>query len=160
MIRKLFIAGVIGVAVAVAAAFFYVENDREKAAGTFISPSDQQLVARGKVVYANHCAACHGANLEGQPNWRDRLPNGRLPAPPHDDTGHTWHHPDAVLIDIIKHGLVPGKTAPSGYESDMPAYGQLLPDADIVAVLAYIKSSWTSEALELQKQVTLQREQR
>ena len=31
--------------------------------------SDPQLVARGAVVYQQSCAACHGANLEGQPNW-------------------------------------------------------------------------------------------
>src|SRR6516165_7158925 len=49
-------------------------------------PNSRSLVARGKVVYAQQCAPCHGANLEGQPNWRERLPNGRLPGPPHDAT--------------------------------------------------------------------------
>jgi hypothetical protein len=52
-------------------------------------PTDPTLVTRGKVVYAEQCASCHGTNLEGQPNWRHRLPNGRMPAPPHDATGHT-----------------------------------------------------------------------
>ena len=121
-----------------------------------ISPTDPALVARGRVVYANNCASCHGAKLEGQPDWRQRLPNGRLPAPPHDVTGHTWHHPDQVLVDIVKYGLVPGKTAPEGYESDMPAYGATLKDAEISAVLAYIKSSWPSDALEAQRNITLQ----
>ncbi|WP_410054131.1 c-type cytochrome [Cupriavidus sp. BIC8F] len=50
---------------------------------------DRVLVRRGKPVYASHCAACHGANLEGQPDWRNRRPNGRLAAPPHDPSGHT-----------------------------------------------------------------------
>jgi S-disulfanyl-L-cysteine oxidoreductase SoxD len=122
----------------------------------FISPSNAAVVARGKGIYEQNCASCHGANLAGQPDWRQRLPNGRLPAPPHDVTGHTWHHPDPVLIDIVKHGLVPGKTAPEGYESDMPAYGGSLKDEDIVAVLAYIKSSWPAEALEAQRNITLQ----
>jgi S-disulfanyl-L-cysteine oxidoreductase SoxD len=81
-----------------------------------------------------------------------------LPAPPHDETGHTWHHPDAVLIDIVKHGLVPGKTAPEAYESDMPAYEQVLTDAEILAVLAYIKSRWPAGALNAQREVTLQSE--
>src|SRR4051812_48817691 len=60
-------------------------------------PHDSGLVDRGKIVYAQHCASCHGANLEGQPDWQHRMPNGRWPAPPHDATGHTWHHPDKVL---------------------------------------------------------------
>src|SRR3546814_13281738 len=57
-------------------------------------------------------------------------------------TGHTWHHPDAMLVDIVKNGLVPGKTAPAGYVSDMPAYRDILSDQEIIAVLTYIKSSW------------------
>jgi len=124
----------------------------------YIDPADQAIVLRGKPVYANYCASCHGADLQGQPNWRERLPTGRLPAPPHDVTGHTWHHPDALLVDIVKHGLVPGRTAPPGYQSDMPAYGALLSDEDIIAVLAYIKSSWPPKAIELQKTLTLEQQ--
>ncbi|RTZ48309.1 cytochrome c [Candidimonas sp. SYP-B2681] len=111
---------------------------------------------QGEQIYANHCASCHGAQMQGQPNWRERMSNGRLPAPPHDKTGHTWHHPDAVLIDLVKNGLVPGRTAPSGYESDMPAYGNILSDDEIIAVLAYIKSSWPPKVLDAQKEVTRQ----
>ena len=89
------------------------------------------------------CASCHGTKLEGQPDWRRRLPNGRMPAPPHDETGHTWHHADALLFAITKQGLVPPH-APAGYESDMPAFGKTLSDEEIWAALAYIKSLWTS----------------
>lgn len=116
-------------------------------------PSPEQL-ARGKALYDQHCAACHGANLEGQPNWRDRMPNGRLPAPPHDPTGHTWHHPDGMLFDMVKNGLVPGRTAPPGYESDMPAYGNLLSDDEIRAVIAFIKSTWPEPVRKAQEEVT------
>lgn len=96
-------------------------------------------VERGKVVYAEQCSRCHGANLEGQPNWMERLPNGRLPAPPHDASGHTWHHSDAQLFKITKEGLA--AIAP-GYQSDMPAFGALLSDDEIRAVLEFIKSTW------------------
>ena len=41
--------------------------------------------------YQEYCASCHGVNLEGQANWRSRNQDGTLPAPPHDETGHTWH---------------------------------------------------------------------
>jgi mono/diheme cytochrome c family protein len=108
------------------------------------NPRDKVRVASGAKVYAQHCAACHGARLEGQPDWRRRLPNGRLPAPPHDESGHTWHHRDEVLFGITKHGLVPGKYAPPDYESDMPAFDGKLSDDEIWAVLAYVKSHWTS----------------
>jgi hypothetical protein len=60
-----------------------------------------------KKIYDLQCAKCHGANLEGQPNWQKRLANGRLPAPPHDATGHAWHHADKVLAGITKNGLKP-----------------------------------------------------
>jgi mono/diheme cytochrome c family protein len=102
-------------------------------------PADAALVARGAAVYAQHCAICHGARLEGQPNWRERLPNGRLPAPPHDASGHTWHHPDAQLFTLTKEG--PAALLP-GYESDMPGFRGVLTDGEIWAVLAYIKSTW------------------
>ncbi|MDQ9171383.1 cytochrome c [Oxalobacteraceae bacterium R-40] len=157
MNKTLMIGAVGGIAVA-GAALFYSGADKPGQGKAFIDPSDRNLVSKGKAVYETHCASCHGANLQGQPEWRKRLPNGRLPAPPHDETGHTWHHPDAVLVDIVKYGLVPGKTAPEGYQSDMPAYDNVLPDSDIVAVLAYIKSRWPADALKAQKEVTLQAE--
>jgi mono/diheme cytochrome c family protein len=106
-------------------------------------PRDTGTVALGKKLYAQHCSACHGTELEGQPNWRSRLPNGRLPAPPHDESGHTWHHADQLLFDITKHGLV-WPYAPKDYQSDMPAFGGTLSDDGIWAVLAYIKSHWRS----------------
>lgn len=106
-------------------------------------PRDTAKVALGAKVYAQHCAACHGAKLEGQPNWRKRLPNDRLPAPPHDENGHTWHHPDHVLFAITKNGLVP-PYAPKDYGSDMPAFAGKLSDEQMWAVLAYLKTHWTS----------------
>jgi mono/diheme cytochrome c family protein len=116
-------------------------------------PRDAALVARGAAVYARECAACHGAKLEGQPDWRKRRTDGRLPAPPHDESGHTWHHPDAVLFAIIKQGLVP-PYAPKDYTSDMPAYVGRLADDEIWAVLAFIKSYWTSrEVLEARAEI-------
>jgi mono/diheme cytochrome c family protein len=105
--------------------------------------ADPVQVARGEKLYAQHCASCHSARLEGQAEWRTRLPNGRMPAPPHDESGHTWHHSDEVLFGITKRGLVP-PYAPPGYESDMPAFGGVLSDDEIRAVLAFMKSHWTS----------------
>lgn len=120
---------------------------------TAADPDNTRQVALGKSVYERTCAACHGARLEGQPNWQDKLPTGRMPAPPHDASGHTWHHPDNILFGITKHGLIPGKYAPPGYASDMPAFGDQLTDDDIWAVLAYIKSAWPKEIRAAQAEV-------
>jgi mono/diheme cytochrome c family protein len=113
-------------------------------------PEDRALVARGKAVYSENCASCHGDHLEGQPNWRHRLPNGRMPAPPHDPTGHTWHHSDKQLFDITKLGL--GALMPD-YQSDMPGFKDKLGDADIWAVLSYIESTWPRETRERQQRM-------
>jgi len=101
-------------------------------------PDNAEQVALGQQVYASFCAGCHGGNLEGQPNWRQRLPLGNFPAPPHDESGHTWHHADQWLFELVKYG---GKYhAPPRYRSAMPAYQELLSDAEIWAVLGFIKS--------------------
>jgi len=116
-------------------------------------PTDERQVALGRRLYSENCAACHGAKLEGQPNWRIRKPDGRLPAPPHDENGHTWHHPDAHLFRITRDGLLP-PLAPDGYKSDMLPFGNILSDAEIWAVLAFIKSTWPAKIRARQKSIT------
>lgn len=118
-------------------------------------PANAVQVAEGKEVYATQCARCHGAKLEGQPNWRTRSAEGKLPAPPHDDTGHTWHHADKLLFGIVKHGMVP-PYGPEGYQSDMPAFGQHLSDEEIWSVLAFIKSTWPDQARQAQANIDKQ----
>lgn len=115
--------------------------------------SDSQSIARGQQVYAANCAACHGANLEGQPNWRSRKANGRLPAPPHNESGHTWHHDDQSLFALTKFGL--SALIGSPIESDMPVYADILSDEDIRAALSYIKSRWPKEIQARQEDINL-----
>ena len=129
------------------------------AAAGVISPpvaaqtSETVNFAQGRALYQTHCASCHGKNLEGQSDWQIRLPNGRLPAPPHDRTGHTWHHPDEHLFRITKFGIVP-PLAPEGYESDMPAFGDVLSDDEIWSALNFIKSTWPDRFQRRQQDVT------
>jgi mono/diheme cytochrome c family protein len=111
-----------------------------------IAYRDAEMVALGEEIYAAQCAACHGVELEGQPNWRERGENGRLPAPPHDQSGHTWHHGDQQLFELTKYGTA--AVVGGSYESDMPGYEGELTDREIVAVLAFIKSSWPQEIRE------------
>lgn len=117
-----------------------------------IDAGDPQQVALGQAIYQAQCASCHGANLEGQPDWRSRLPSGRLPAPPHDETGHTWHHPDDVLFRIVKQG--PEFYDTLGVKTDMPAFQDKLSDRDIAAVLAFIKSRWPPQVQARQAQMS------
>jgi mono/diheme cytochrome c family protein len=119
-------------------------------------PVMPEAIELGQEVYAESCASCHGADLEGQPDWRRRLESGRMPAPPHDETGHTWHHADGQLFTITKHGV--GAVVP-GYESDMPAFEGILSDAEITAVLAYIKSTWPERERAFQAEVTANAEE-
>ena len=93
----------------------------------------------GRLLYVERCAGCRGEQLQGQPDWMKRLPNGRLPAPPHDASGHTWHHSDEQLMRIVRDGLA--SIAP-GYETDMPAFRAVLTEAEIRSVLDYIKTTW------------------
>ena len=108
-------------------------------------------LAAGKALYAENCAACHGANLEGQENWRSPDEDGRLPAPPHDETGHTWHHGDQVLFEYTKLG---GRAmmAAQGMEFDsgMPGFGEQLTDPEIWSILGYIKSTWPERIKKVQ----------
>ena len=119
-------------------------------------PANAEQVALGRTIYGEHCARCHGPQLEGQPNWRTPNASGRLPAPPHDKTGHTWHHSDADLFEVTKHSL--RSLGPAGYQTDMPAFETILSDAEIWAVLAYIKSAWPPMLQAAQMQKTVQQE--
>ncbi|MHC8509195.1 MAG: c-type cytochrome [Rhodospirillales bacterium] len=121
-------------AAAVAAAVWFMTQDEPP------PPLNAETVPQGRALYGEHCASCHGADLEGEPNWRTRGPDGLLPAPPHDETGHTWHHPDEQLFLMTKEGVE--ALAPPGYKSNMPGFGDVLTDDEIWAVLEYIKSAW------------------
>ncbi|MEO6660937.1 MAG: cytochrome c [Burkholderiaceae bacterium] len=120
-----------------------------------LRPNDVKVLAAGERVYAQRCASCHGAQLEGQPEWRSRGADGLLPAPPHDASGHTWHHPDELLFRITKFGVAKAANL-SDYKSAMPAYEGVLSDEEIVAVLSWIKSRWPMSVREQHNQLNAQ----
>jgi len=113
--------------------------------------SSAEVIEQGRQIYADQCASCHGAQLEGQPDWKTPLPSGRLPAPPHDADGHTWNHPDDILFRIDKEGTA--AIVGGGYKSDMPGFA-VLSDAEIQAALAYIKSTWPERERTYQENVS------
>lgn len=106
----------------------------------------------GKVLYQTHCATCHGARGEGQPNWKTKKAAGTYPPPPHDASGHTWHHADGLLFRTVRDG---GQAAaPAEFKSGRPAWKDTLTDAQIVAVLQYLKTLWGPAEREFQSEVT------
>lgn len=136
-------------AAAIGGAALLSGHGRPGPASTEIDPGDPAQVALGRRIYGEQCARCHGANLKGQPDWQSRRPDGRLPAPPHDASGHTWHHADDVLFRITRDGTA--AIVGGGYESDMPGFGSVLSDSEIRAVLAFIKSTWPERERGLQE---------
>jgi mono/diheme cytochrome c family protein len=113
---------------------------------------DAGLAAGGKGLYDRYCAACHGRAGEGFPNWKEPNADGSYNPPPHDATGHTWHHADELLLDITANGG-------SLPESRMPAFGDKLTEDEIRAILEYIKTWWGPEERAFQWQVTWQARQ-
>lgn len=115
---------------------------------------DRDEIALGQEVYVMHCDECHGENLEGEPNWQVQNEDESFRAPPHDASGHTWHHGDKVLIESIKLG---GSRLPDniGGSSKMPAFADILSDEEITAVLTYIKSTWPDDIRAIQWEQTI-----
>ena len=136
------------VIIAAAAGWLWSANSGISDGGAM--PDEVDIVA-GELLYAENCAVCHGANLEGQEDWRSPGEDGRLPAPPHDESGHTWHHGDQVLFEYTMLG---GRElmAAQGLEFDsgMPGFGEQLSDEDIWNIIGYIKSTWPERIQEMQ----------
>lgn len=109
---------------------------------------DANQVARGKQAYRANCGRCHGENGVGDLNWKVPDKDLNYPPPPHNDTGHTWHHADRVLYEAIRDGLRDPLKPNS--ELRMPAFGNTLSEADMRALIVYFKSLWNSEHQEFQ----------
>jgi len=105
------------------------------------------MIARGKIVYEGNCISCHKVNLIGAENWKVLDKDGHRKAPPLNGTGHTWHHDDASLHNIIKFGLA---KIVKNYEGKMIGFGDKINDKQIDSVLSYIKSHWEDEIYEIQ----------
>ena len=85
-----------------------------------------ELIQRGQKVFSSNCAACHQANGKGVP--------GSFPAL---DGSPIVNGPKARQIDIVMHG-----------KNVMPAWGPVLSDTEIAAVITYTRNSWSNKAAE------------
>ena len=81
-------------------------------------------VERGRAVYADRCARCHGADGQG----RTRL--GETVEPP-DLSDRAWQrkHSNAHMISSVANGL-----------GQMPAFKKKLSRQDIAAAVAYVRT--------------------
>jgi mono/diheme cytochrome c family protein len=129
----------------------YMPKDKNAQAAYILNPNNRDIVELGKSVYVQNCASCHGMKLEGQKDWMSRLPDGLMPAPPHDETGHTWHHSDKYLFMITKYGIE--DIIGQNYANNMPAYENILSDKEIISVLSYIKSTWPNKVKKIHDQI-------
>ncbi len=104
-------------------------------------------IENGKRIYGDQCASCHGINLEEEPNWQQRKADGTLPAPPHDESGHTWHHDNQLLFLYTKLGgqKLMEQRGIANFKSGMPKFDGVISDQEIIDVLAYIRSTWPEE---------------
>jgi len=139
-VKKSHILTIVGTVASLGLVYYVASPVEQATASVTLKPNEPAVVALGEQVYAQNCAACHGAKLEGQANWRQRGFNGYMPAPPHDETGHTWHHPDSYLFTMTKYGIE--KMIGKPYPNNMPAYEDDLTDEEIIAALSFIKSTW------------------
>ncbi|MBD1548790.1 c-type cytochrome [Roseibium aggregatum] len=137
--RGLYLLAGLPIAAALAAGAYW--NRGTNADTAIRDPVDPQLLREGAEVYAQNCASCHGADLKGEPDWQSANPDETLKAPPHDETGHTWHHADELLFEITKYGTAKA-IGLENFNSNMPAFEGTLSDAEIIAVLAWIKDQW------------------
>lgn len=144
--KNMYLIFILGIAVA-GIAILTLTSKASLKEGALFDPKNSEVVTLGKVIYNENCASCHGVNLEGQPNWKQPNSEGMLPAPPHDRTGHTWHHTDELLFGITKYGLAEFSGL-KNHKTDMPIYKDILTDDEIIAVLSYIKSTWPKDVIQ------------
>jgi mono/diheme cytochrome c family protein len=96
-------------------------------------------VSRGKALYTQHCAICHGPNGRGQNParpWGSLAPEqeGWI-APALDMRGHCYVHPRRQLLSIIRDGSTFKGTTMIGFKDKMD-------DDQIRALIAYLETLW------------------
>jgi len=137
-VKKMFLLGLMALVPAACSEQQAGTGQEREGAQTILRQVDFAQVSRGGVLFAKHCAECHGDNAQGAVNWRQRDAEGMFPPPPLNGTGHAWHHPQSTLFDVIKEG------SPVGM-GRMPAWKGRLSDEEITAIIAWFQSRWTDE---------------
>jgi mono/diheme cytochrome c family protein len=96
----------------------------------------EEVRARGQTLYERHCAECHGAKGEGAAAFYPALAGNRAV---------TMRIPANVIRIVLSGGYLPA-TAGNPRPFGMPPFSHVLPDADIAAVVSYIRNAWGNAA--------------
>ena len=112
-----------------------------------ITRDSKIAIARGELLYNQYCVSCHMPNLSGAKNWKGKDKDGHNLSPPLNGSGHTWHHSDRLLHNIIKYGFV---DLVKDYKGKMLGFNDKMNDQQIDSVLTYLKSHWKDEIYERQ----------
>jgi mono/diheme cytochrome c family protein len=113
----------------------WVAPDGERARSSPVPVSPEGL-DRGRHLYREHCATCHGESGKGD-GPSSKLHAFRTSRPPHDLT-------DAAVQTMLADGEIFWKMT-AGYRKDgkviMPAYGKLVPaDEDRWRIVQYVRT--------------------
>jgi mono/diheme cytochrome c family protein len=97
----------------------------------------------GGAIFASMCVACHQANGQGLPGVFPPL------------AGSEWvNGRDTTLVTILLHGITgPIRVKGSTYNGAMPAFKEQLDDAQIAAVLTYIRGQWGNSAANVSAEI-------
>lgn len=150
--RFLAAAIVIGGAITVGSIYWDRWSEGNASAADHANPAQ---VALGHSLYDQHCAFCHGPELAGKTGWEGDHPRGNRPAVPLDGAGAIARLGDRDLFDIVKFGGQP--FSPPDYRNTMPGFEGSLADADIWAILAFVKSRWPEAVRERQRELAKER---
>lgn len=101
-----------------------------------LAPAPASASADGKQLYANACVACHQATGQGLPGV----------FPPLADSEWVKGEP-TVLAQLVLHGITgPITVKGQEYQGAMPAFAEQFSDAELAAVLSFIRHEWGNEA--------------
>jgi mono/diheme cytochrome c family protein len=97
---------------------------------------DNGVMAAGRAIYEESCAACHQTSGEGVPHMFPQL-KGSAVAQQVDPS---------TVVRVILEGAMTVRTAARPTPSAMPAFNWKLTDAQVAAVATYVRNAWTNKA--------------
>ncbi|OJX05069.1 MAG: hypothetical protein BGO72_14965 [Burkholderiales bacterium 70-64] len=110
----------------------------ERGRGDGAAGADRRFEA-GARLYRSHCADCHGRGGEGVPRAYPPLAGNRA----------VTLDPPVNLVRVVAHGGFAPTTAGNPRPFGMPPFTQALDDAQLAAVLSYVRNAWGNRAAPL-----------
>jgi mono/diheme cytochrome c family protein len=99
-------------------------------------PPSEDMMKLGRQLYENSCADCHGADGRG---------SGTAYPPLAGNRALTMEEP-VNAIRIVLNGGFPPSTGGNPRPYGMPPYSPVMSDAEVAAVVSYVRASWGNAA--------------